>query len=150
MSGLHPAAVRAARQRRPATSAHPQAARMASARAGRRGDRSVAQVRSDGGPWRGVVDGRPVGLDGHRVDGGSPVRRRGGGQQQHTGGGGPGQEAGPPPRLDDREDDGQREQHERLHGDRRPDAATPDRPDRDSDSARMANRSSPTATASSG
>jgi hypothetical protein len=46
------------------------------------GNRAVAHVRSERSPRRGVIDGRLVGLAGHRLDGGLPVRRGSGTQQQ--------------------------------------------------------------------
>ena len=62
-----------------------------------------------------MVDARRVGLVGHRVDGGRPVRRGGGGQQDECGSGRPGHEAGQPPRFYRRYCyQREREQRERL------------------------------------
>ncbi len=71
-------------------------------------------------PRRRVVDGRPVRLLGHGGGGRRPVGGRGGGQQHRPRNHGPAQEAGEPPGRDGRGDDRQREQHQRLHGHRRP------------------------------
>ena len=100
--GLHAPASRSVRHRFLMHTAQPQATRTARARAGPAATDPSAQVRGQErhvDPGRGVVDARRVGLVGHRVDGGRPVRRAAAAKEHDGGRGRPGHEAGQPPRL---------------------------------------------------